>query len=279
VGQRDFGDARFDYWGTYLRWYERWLKGVDNGVTRMPKVQIFVMGRNQWRGENEWPLARTKFTPYYLRSAGRANSRMGDGVLSPVAPRNEPADRFTYDPATPVWTVGGSVCAACARGQQVFDGPADQRDVEVRSDVLVYTSEPLREGIEVTGPLKVVLYVGSSARDTDFTAKLVDVHPDGTAYNIQEGIQRMRYREGYDRKVWMEPEQVYQVTIDLEATSNFFKPGHRIRVQVSSSNFPRWDRNLNTGGNNFDETAWVVARNTVHHSARYPSHILLPIIP
>lgn len=279
VGQVDVGDAQFDYWGTYVRWYERWLKDVDNGVTRMPKVQIYVMGRNAWRAESEWPLARTRWMPYYLHSSGRANSRNGDGSLSAIPPKGEPADQFTYDPAAPVWTVGGSVCAACARGRQVFDGPADQRDVEMRNDVLVYTSAPLPEGLEVTGPLQVVLYVSSDARDTDVTAKLVDVHPDGTAYNIQEGIQRLRFREGYDRKVWMEPGQVYRVTIDLEATSNFFKPGHRIRVQVSSSNFPRWDRNLNTGGNNYDETAWVVARNRVHHSAKYPSHILLPVIP
>jgi putative CocE/NonD family hydrolase len=279
VGELDFGDAQFDFWGTYLRWYEYWLKGVDNGVTKMPKIQIFVMGRNQWRGENEWPLARTQFTPYYFHSGGRANSRHGDGSLSPVAPKNEPPDRFIYDPANPVWTVGGSVCAACARGgEQVVDGPADQRTVEVRNDVLVYTSEPLAQGVEVTGPVKVVLHVSSNVKDTDFTAKLVDVHPDGRAFNIQEGIQRMRFREGYQKTVWMEPNGVYKVEIDLEATSNFFRPGHRIRVQVSSSNFPRWDRNLNTGGNNHEETTWKVAENVVHHSARYGSHILLPVI-
>jgi putative CocE/NonD family hydrolase len=279
VGQVDFGDARFDFWGTYLKWYDRWLKGEANDVTAMPKVQIFVMGENRWRAEKEWPLARTQWTPYYLHSGGRANSRDGDGALSPVMPKTQPADRFIFDPANPVWTVGGSVCAACARGQRVFDGPADQREVEIRSDVLVYTTEKLTTRTEVTGPLKVVLYVSSSAKDTDFTAKLVDVHPDGTAYNIQEGIHRMRYREGYHKKVWMEPDQVYKVEIDLEATSIVFKPGHRIRVQVSSSNFPRWDRNLGTGGNNYDETTWVVARNAVHHSAKYPSHILLPVIP
>ncbi len=279
VGEVDFGDARIDYWGTYLRWYDRWLRDQPNDITSMKKVQIFVMGRNQWRGEDEWPLARTRWTPYYLHSGGGANSRHGDGTLSTTVPRTEPTDRFTFDPANPVWTIGGSVCAACARGQRVFDGPANQREVEIRHDVLVYTTPPLAEGVEVTGPLKMVLFVSSSAKDTDFTAKLVDVHPDGTAYNVQEGIQRMRYREGYHRKVWMEQDQVYRVEIDLEATSLYFKPGHRIRVQVSSSNFPRWDRNLGTGGNNYDETTWVTQRNTVHHSSRYPSHILLPVIP
>ncbi|MGE0553032.1 MAG: CocE/NonD family hydrolase [Gemmatimonadales bacterium] len=279
VGQRDLGDARFDYWDLYVRWFDHWLHGVANGVTERPKVQIYVMGRNQWRSESEWPLARTAFTPYYLRSGGRANSRFGDGTLSTAAPKSEPADRFVYDPASPVWTVGGSVCAACVPNQQVVDGPADQRDVEVRTDVLVYTTPPLERGVEVTGPIKAVLYVSSSARDTDFTIKLVDVFPDGTAFNVQEGVQRMRYREGYDKTVWMEPDGVYRVEIDLEATSNYFAPGHRIRVQVSSSNFPRWDRNLNTGGRNYDETEWVVANQTVHHSSGRASHVLLPVIP
>ncbi|MBM4185922.1 MAG: CocE/NonD family hydrolase [Gemmatimonadetes bacterium] len=279
VGQLDFGDARFDYWGSYLQWYDRWLNGNTAALASWPRIRIFVMGRNAWRSEDEWPLARTKWTPYYLRSGGRANSRDGDGALSPVAPKAEPADRFSFDPATPVWTVGGSVCAACARGQRVFDGPADQAEVEVRNDVLVYTSPTLTDGVEVTGPIKAVLYVSSSAKDTDFTVKLVDVHPDGRAFNVQEGIQRMRFREGYQKKVWIEPGQVYKVEIDLEATSMYFKAGHRIRVQVSSSNFPRWDRNLGTGGNNYDETTWVLQHNTVHHSARYPSHLLLPVIP
>ncbi len=279
VGQLNFGDARFPHWDTYLKWYQYWLAGVDNGVTAMPKVQLFVMGKNEWRGENEWPLARTPWTKFFLHSGGRANSRMGDGTLSTTAPRTEPADEFSYDPGTPVPTVGGSVCSACTPGQQVVDGPADQAAVELRHDVLVYTSAPLERGLEVTGPLSITLYVSSDARDTDFTAKLVDVHPDGRAFNIQEGIHRMRFREGYGKTVWMAPGQVYPVTIDLEATSNFFKAGHRIRIDVSSSNFPRWERNLNTGGNNYDESVWVVARNRVHHSATYPSHVVLPVIP
>ena len=279
VGVRDLGDAQFDHWGTYLRWYEHWLKGIDNDVTRMPKVQIYVLGRNVWRGENEWPLARTKWTKYYLHSGGGANGRLGDGTLSTMTPTGEPVDRYTYDPRTPAPTVGGSVCAACTPGQQVPDGPADQREVEMRQDLLVFTSPAFEQGLEVTGPLSLVLYLSSDARDTDLTGKLVDVYPDGTAYNIQEGILRVRYREGYNRKVLMKPDSVYQVRVDLEATSNYFAPGHRIRVDVSSSNFPRWDRNLNTGGNNFDETRWVVAHNVIHHSAKYPSHVLLPVIP
>lgn len=277
VGERPVGDARFDYYGLYLRWFDHWLKDIDNGVTKTPKLQIYVMGKNQWRGENEWPLARTKYTKFYLRSDGHANSLNGTGILSTDPPSQEPADKFVYDPQHPVASLGGPVC--CTGTADAPEGSFDQSAVEVRNDVLVYTSPRLRNGVEVTGPLKVVLYVSSSARDTDFTAKLVDVYPDGTAYNIQEGILRARYREGWLKKVWMKPDEVYELTIDLEATSNFFGPGHRIRLEVSSSNFPRFDRNLNTGGNNIDEANPVVAHNVVHHSKQYQSHILLPVIP
>jgi len=275
VGSRDLGDARLDYFGIYLRWFDYWLKGLSNGVLGMPKVQIYVMGRNQWRGESEWPLARTRYTKYYLHSDGRANTRLGTGTLSTAPPAVEPPDRYTYDPATPVPSVGGQIYF----NPDILIGAHNQSDVEMRHDVLVYTTPVLAAGVEITGPLRAVLYVSSSARDTDFTAKLVDVYPDGTAYNVQEGMIRARYREGLDRRVWMRPGEVYPVTIDLQVTSNYFGPGHRIRLEVSSSNFPRWDRNLNTGGNNYDERSWVMAHNTIHHSARYPSHIVLPIVP
>jgi putative CocE/NonD family hydrolase len=253
------------------------LKGVDNGVTRdTPKVQIYVMGRNEWRSESEWPLSRARVRPFYLRGDGHANSRFGTGTLSPQKPSSEPPDRFTYDPATPVPSLGGPLC--CTGNPDAPAGAFDQSELEARQDVLVYTSPVLESGVEVTGPIEVVLYVSSSAPDTDFTAKLVDVYPDGTAYNVQEGIQRARYREGYERKVWMEPDGVYEVRVDLDVTSNFFGPGHRVRLEISSSNFPRFDRNLNTGGNNYDETEWEVARNTVYHTQEYPSHVLLPVI-
>jgi putative CocE/NonD family hydrolase len=267
VGQRNVGDARLDYYGLYVRWFDRWLKGVENDVTRMPKAQIYVMGRNQWRGESEWPLTRMRYSNWYLHSTGKANGRSGDGALSTATPLGKTgSDTYLYDPASPVPT------SDVAR-------IGDQSGIEMRSDVLVYTSDPLAQGIEVTGPIRVVLYVSSSARDTDFTAKLVDVHPDGRAFNIREGILRARYREGLDRQTWMETGQVYPITIDLSATSNYFRAGHRVRLEVSSSNFPAWDRNLNTGGKNYDESVGVVARNTVHHSARYPSHIVLPVVP
>jgi putative CocE/NonD family hydrolase len=274
VGERELGDARLDFYGLYLRWFDHWLKGIENGVTRMPKAQIYVMGRNVWRAEQEWPLALTQYTKYYLHSDGRAQSRFGTGVLSIVAPKQESPDTFAYDPRTPVPTFGGMLS-----GGSGATGSFDQSAVEMRQDVLVYTTPPLERGVEVTGPLQVVLYVSSSAKDTDFTGKLLDVYPDGRAFLLYEGVLRMRYREGLDRKVWMEPGGVYAISIDLESTSNYFAPGHRIRVDVSSSSFPRWDRNLNTGGDNYDETEGVVARNVVHHSARYPSHVLLPVIP
>ena len=277
VGKLNLGDARLDYWNIYLRWFDYWLKGNQNGITEMPKVQIYVMGRNEWRGENEWPLARTQFTKFYLHSDGRANSRLGDGTLNTTEPGEEPTDQFVYDPANPVPSVGGPLC--CTTTPDAPAGAFDQSDVEMRHDVLVYTGPPLEEGIEITGPIELVLYASSSARDTDFTGKLVDVHPDGKAYNIQEGILRARYREGWGKKVWMKEKQVHQVRFTLQATSNYFKRGHRIRLEVSSSNFPRFDRNLNTGGNNYDETEWVRAENTIHHSRRYASHILLPVIP
>jgi hypothetical protein len=275
VGERDVGDARLDYWDIYIKWFAHWLKGVDNGITDMPKVRYYTMGRNEWRSAHIWPVPEIVYTKYYLHSQGRANSRNGDGQLSMEMPGNESADSFIYDPGNPVPSVGGQ------RGTSYGTpaGAIDQAPVELRNDVLVYTSPVLKKDIEVTGPIAVVLYVSSSAKDTDFTSKLVDVYPDGTAYNIQQGIFRARYREGFTKKVWMERGETYKVQINLDATSNTFKKGHRIRVQVSSSDFPLFERNLNTGGNNYDETEWVVAENTIHHSREFPSHILLPIIP
>ncbi len=277
VGARDLGDAQFDYYGVYFRWFDYWLKGIDNGVTKMPKVQLYVMGRNEWRGGNEWPLAGTKFTPFYLHSDGHANSRFGTGALGAEKPGDEAPDYYVYDPKSPVPTWGGPTF-----GPPLGDLPSgaqDQSEVETRSDVLVYTTPPLEKGLEVTGPLEVVLYVSSDARDTDYTAKLVDVYPEGTAYNVQEGIRRARYRKGFGEKLWMKPGEVYEVRINLGATSNYFGPGHRIRLEISSSNFPRFDRNLNTGGNNYDETKWVVAHNEIRHDKQYPSSVLLPVIP
>jgi len=270
VGELYIGDATFDYFGTYLKWFDYWLKGQKNSVTNMPKVQYFTIGKNEWQSADEWPLPETKFTKYYLHSGGNANSRYGDGSLSQKPSENEFSDKYTYDPGNPVPTIGGS------RSEPA--GAFDQAKVEIRNDVLVYSTPVLKKGIEITGPITLILFVSSSARDTDFTAKLIDVYPDGKAYNIQDAIFRARYREGLTKKVWMERDKVYKIQINLNAASNYFASGHSIRLQVSSSNFPMYERNLNTGGNNYDETEWVIAENTIHHSKEYPSHLILPII-
>jgi putative CocE/NonD family hydrolase len=275
VGERELGDARLDVIGLQLRWFDYWLKGIDNGVTGMPRLQYYVMGRNRWQTAAAWPIPGTQFRKLYLGSRGRANSRRGDGLLSFEQPAGGATDTFLYDPAAPVPSLGGH---SCCTGTDKESGAYDQSEVELRDDVLVYTSATLADGLEVTGPLELVLHVSSSAPDTDFTAKLVDVYPDGRAFNVQEAALRMRYREGFDADLRMRPSEVYRVRLDLHVTSNYFGAGHRIRLEVSSSNFPRWDRNLNTGGRNYDESEFTTANNTVHHSTTYPSYLVLPIV-
>jgi uncharacterized protein len=275
VGERDLGDARLDVMGLKLRWYDHWLKGIDNGVTDMPRVRYYLMGANRWRSADAWPIPGTRFAKLYLGSRGKANGSLGDGRLSFEPLAEARVDAFDYDPGNPVPTLGGQTCCT---GTDTAAGSYDQRAIESRKDVLVYTSEPLDRGLEVTGPLQLVLQVSSSAPDTDFTARLVDVYPDGRAFNVQDGALRMRYREGFGRDLRMKPGEIYEAHLDLHVTSNFFGPGHRIRLDISSSNFPRWDRNLNTGGRNFDETRYVVAHNVVHHSGERPSFLVLPIV-
>lgn len=276
-GATDFGAAaEVDLQRVYLRWFDYWLKGIDNGVLTEPPVKIFVMGDNYWRSEREWPLARTRYTKYYLSSGGRANSSRGDGHLSTSAPAGPATDTFKYDPANPVPTLGGNVCCAAT----VPTGPWDQRSAEQRDDVLVFTTDELKEPLEVTGPITMKLYAASTARDTDWTAKLVDIGPDGFARNVQDGVVRARYRIGRDNAAApLEPGRVYEYTIDMWATSNTFLPGHRMRLEVSSSNFPRFDRNLNTGDNPATATRIQVATQTIQHSQQYPSHVVLPVIP
>jgi len=274
VGEVDFGsNAGLDVEGLQNRWFDHWLKGEDTDVEQLPPYRIFVMGRNEWRDEQEWPLERTQYTSYYLHSGGSANSLNGDGTLSTVKPDEEPADSYVYDPDNPVPTNGG-----CLLFGEDF-GPQDQTEVEKREDVLVFTSDVLDEELEVTGPVKVVLYAASSAPDTDWTAKLVDVFPDGRPFNFCDGIIRARYRESADNPTLIEPGKVYRYEIDLWATSNVFLPGHRIRVEISSSNFPRFDRNPNTGHEFGADAELQKATQTVYHDAQRPSHILLPLIP
>jgi putative CocE/NonD family hydrolase len=234
------------------------------------------MGSNEWNTASGWPPPEAEMRTYYLTSGGNANTLSGDGRLSPEAPSGEYADAFTYDPMDPVVSYGGNVCCI---GGAIDAGSFAQDSIEAsRQDILVYTTEPFDEGVEVSGTIGITLFVSSDARDTDFTVKLLDVYPDGRAFNLDETIQRVRYREGYDRQVFMQPGEVYEVEVSPMSTSNFFAPGHSIRIEVSSSNFPRFTRNLNTGGNNYDETEGVVAHNQVHHSAQYPSQIRIPVV-
>ncbi|MCO6475377.1 MAG: CocE/NonD family hydrolase [Phaeodactylibacter sp.] len=277
VGERSVGDARLDYDGLVYGWFDYWLKGEDNGFPeKTPRVHYYTMGSNKWQTAGAWPPEGAEMATYYLSSAGNANTMYGDGKLTTQQPgkENKP-DAFTYDPANPVPSLGGNVCCT---GNAIEGGAFDQRENEARQDVLVYTTEPLAEGVEVSGFIETTLYVSSDAKDTDFTVKLIDVYPDGRAYNLDETIQRARYREGYDREVFMEEGKVYKLELTPLSTSNYFAPGHRIRIEVSSSNFPRFTRNLNTGGNNYDEVEGVVARNKVHHSAQYPSQVRLPVV-
>ena len=272
-GDIDFGpEAAIELHHFLLRWFDYWLKNIDTGIAQEPPVYIFVMGDNRWRQENEWPLARTQYTRYYLHADGPANTRHGSGTLSTVPPGDEPTDTYVYDPNDPAPTAGGNTLI-------IPFGVADQRPVEDRQDVLVYTSEPLDRDLEVTGPIKVHLFAASSAVDTDFTAKLVDVRPDGYAQNLQDGIVRARYRASAAQPSFINPGRVYQYTIDLWSTSQVLKAGHRMRVEISSSNFPRFDRNPNTGAAIGVDSRLATAQQTVYHSAEYPSHIVLPIIP
>ncbi|MBN1222379.1 MAG: CocE/NonD family hydrolase, partial [Candidatus Aminicenantes bacterium] len=249
VGERNMGDVRLDWNALIYGWFDYWLKGVPNGFTeKTPKVQYYTMGLNNWQSSKTWPPERAEMMTYYLDSGGKANSLFGDGKLTTIKPESKDnADTFTYDPKYPVPSLGGSICCI---GGAVNPGSFDQSRLETRHDILVYTSVPLKEGVEVSGSIEITLFVSSDAKDTDFSVKLIDVYPDGRAYNLDETIQRARYREGYDRQVFMEKGRIYKLPISSMSTSNYFAPGHRIRIEVSSSNFPRFARNLNTGGNN-----------------------------
>jgi len=276
VGERSMGDARLDYDELTYGWFDFWLKGEANGVKeKLPRVTYFTMGSNKWQTSDTWPPANVQMTPFYLDSKGNANSRLGDGILASKRPGRDNPDTFTYDPMDPVTSYGGNVCCT---GNAVQGGAFDQQEMELREDILVYTSETLEEGIEVSGFIESTLYLSSDVKDTDLTIKLIDVYPDGTAYNLDETIQRVRYREGYEKEVFMEEGKVYKVDMTPMSTSNYFEKGHKIRIEVSSSNFPRFDRNLNTGGNNYDETEGIIAKNNIHHSRNYPSSISLPIV-
>lgn len=276
VGERSVGDARLNYDEIITSWFDLWLKDdQSDAVAQIPKVQYFTMGSNKWQSSDVWPPAEAVMTPYYLDSEGRSNTRNGNGKLTLQRPRKTTQDTFLYDPMQPVDSYGGNVCCT---GNAVQGGSYDQQEMELREDILVYTSEPLAEGIEISGFIESYLHLSSDAKDTDVTIKLIDVYPDGKAYNLDETIQRVRYREGYDKEVMMEEGKVYEIKMTPMSTSNYFEKGHQIRIEVSSSNFPRFDRNLNTGGNNFDESTGVIATNSIHHGTKSLSRIVLPVV-
>ena len=277
VGERSVGDARLDYNDQIYAWFDKWLKGENNNFSRTtPKVQYYNMGTNEWKKSETWPPADVQMQTLYLGSGGKANTMYGDGKLMMQAPgKAVAADTYVYDPMNPVTSYGGNVCCT---GNAVQGGAFDQRKMEVRNDILVYTSDALTSDTEVSGFVESTLYVSSDAKDTDFTIKLIDVYPDGTAYNLDETIQRARWRDGYEKEVWMEKGKVYKIDMTPMSTSNTFKKGHRIRIEISSSNFPRFDRNLNTGGDNYNESKAVVATNSIYHNAQYPSQVRLPVV-
>jgi putative CocE/NonD family hydrolase len=275
-GEIDFGaEAKGDTNELMLHWYDFVLKGISNGTEREKPVKIFVMGKNSWREEENWPLARAHSSKYYLHSSGEAQSLKGDGALNTSEPKNEAPDMFVYNPAEPVPTRGGGLCCD---NEHLASGVFDQRPVEARSDVLVFSTPAFKEDFEVTGPVSVELYVSSSAIDTDFTAKLVDVWPNGFAQNLTDGILRARYRNSPSKPEYMNPGEVYKLIIDLWATSNVFLAGHQLRLEISSSNFPRFDRNLNTGEDPGQAIRPVSAENRVYHDREHPSALVLPVV-
>ena len=285
IGDVNFGfgasaayiNLQIDLGSLQVRWFDHWLKGIDTGMMSEAPIRLFVMGANIWRDEQEWPLARAVETCYYLHSNGQANTLNGNGYLSTESPDNEPFDQFVYDPANPVMTRGGALLMS----PEFRSGPLDQTPIEIREDMLVYTTPALEQDVEVTGPIIVHLWAVSSAPDTDFVARLVDVHPNGFAQILTDGIIRARYRNFArgEAPSLIEPGTAYEYEIDLWSTSNVFKAGHRIRLDVTSSSFPRWDRNPNTGHNFGVDTELATAHQTILHDRDHPSYVVLPIVP
>jgi putative CocE/NonD family hydrolase len=271
VGEIDIGDARYHgldqgYSKLFLTWFDYWLKGEQTALEKLPKVQLFVMGKG-WISDDQWPLKSIHFTNYYL--AAGSSHRGGRGLLSMAASRDSGKESYFYDPGAPTPSLVND-----------YPSPApDLRPLEARADVLVYSTSQLNKPVTIAGPIEVVLYVSSSAKDTDFMVKLTDVYPDGKSIKLTDDAFRVRYRKGFDKKVLMQPGQVYEISLTNMATAIRFEKGHQIRLDISSSSFPWYERNLNTGGDNYDESTWVVAENSIHHGSRYPSHIVLPVLP
>lgn len=277
IGDVDFGPHAVEngYTDVILDWYDYLLKGIQNHYATDKPVTLFVMGANEYRQEDDWPPPQAQRVQYFLHSGEKANSLRGNGSLSTSAPKSEAPDSYVYDPGNPTPTFGGPLC--CDQ-EHMEPGPRDQRAVENRDDVLVYSIGPLASDLEVTGPVTATLFVKSSAVDTDFTAKLVDVAPDGFAKDLTEGILRMRYRDSQERANFMNPGQIYEISIDMWGTSNVFLRGHSLRLEIASSNFPRFDRNLNTGEEIKFARHFVSATNTIIHDSQHPSALVLPVM-
>jgi uncharacterized protein len=270
TGERDMGDARYDYDGLIVKWFDHWLKDEPNDVLTRPKVQMYLMGANRWQAYQSWPVPGTNPLRLYLHSDGHANSLAGNGKLTMALPQTEAADSFVSDPLHPVPSSGGGDAAPNVQ---------DQTGVELRNDVLVYSTDVLEEGIVLTGEVKAVVYVSSTAPDADLALKLVDVYPDGKAYNVSDTMLRLRYREGFDKNVMMKAGEVYRAELVGLMTSNYFGPGHRLRIHIAGSNFPLFERNLQTGGRNYDETQAKIATLRIHHKAAHSSFIEFPTGP
>lgn len=274
-GDVDFGEtANRSLFARNLQWFDHHLMGLDTGIDREPPVEIFYMGINRWVHHADWPVPGTRFTPLYLTGGGHANSSRGDGSLDWRKPATTAQDHFVYDPNAPVPTHGGNDCC----GAPIPAGPVDQRPIEARNDVLVYTGPVLTQPVAIAGPVRMKLHAATDGPDTDYFVKLVDVHPNGFAMNIAEGIIRARFRRSLEKAELLTPNQPYEFEIDMRATANVFTAGHRIRVDVTSSNFPQFDRNLNTGEKPATGSKVRVARQTVFHTPERPSHILLPVV-
>jgi len=266
--ERELGDARFDAWGTYLRWWDYTLKEKDNDFEKTPKIQYFLPGANEWRASDVWPIAGTTPTKLYLTSGGNANTRNGDGELGWQKPSETSFDEYIYDPADPIIVFT----------KAVHQGSSDVSELQLRDDILVYTTKPLAQDVEMTGKARAKIWLSADVPDTDLAVKISDVYPDGRAYAIQQGFLRLRYRDGYDKEVMMEGGKVYAIDLDMLVGANLFKKGHSIRIEVTSSDFPTFARNLNTGGDNARDTEYRSATVKIHHGPDTPSYIELPII-
>ncbi len=274
-GDLEFGDhAYIDIFEEEVRYYDFHLKGIDNGLDKELPVKIFYMGENVWREEADWPIPGTQYKELYLTGESPANSLRGSGRLTFDKPTMAGTDKYTYNPNLPVMTYGGNNCC----GTPTLAGPKDQRIIERRNDVLVYTSDHLTEPVTVAGPITMKLHAATDGPDTDWMIKLVDVYPDGGAYPVSEGILRARFKDGLDQVNLLTPDTVYEFEIEMMGTANVFQPGHRIRVDITSSNFPQFDRNPNTGKPLGEDAEVRVAQQTIHHGADRPSHIVLPIV-